>query len=62
MTMLGKGKRKGSRSEALEEIMRVSKGTLHPNSKNRFKYHAHSNYAFAYGRMTPCKHNPDTTP
>ena len=41
--------------------MRLSKTMLHPYSKNRFLDHAHSNYAFRYGRMTPCPHNPDTT-
>ena len=26
-----------------------------------FSVHAHSNYVFRYGRMTPCPHRPETT-
>ena len=34
---------------------------LHPYSRNRFIYHAHSNYAFRCEHMTQCQHNLGTT-
>ena len=41
--------------------MRLPKTMLHPYSKNRFIDHAQLNYAFSYGRMTPCPHTLNTT-